>query len=136
IFKYSSQDSSRLDVAAKFIFQSSWFKTEDLSRNLKLTTSNSSLGEDFPTGKDNFIVSAGRPNMVPAGRTIVSPGSIILGLESLDVLWARKTTPKTSNGETSFSLAYGSEAVIPIEISIPTGRTIQRSNEENEDALR
>ncbi|GJZ86050.1 hypothetical protein Tco_0657660 [Tanacetum coccineum] len=28
-----------------------------------------------PTGKDNFIVSAGRPNMVPAGRTIVSPGS-------------------------------------------------------------
>ncbi|GJX34770.1 hypothetical protein Tco_0246327 [Tanacetum coccineum] len=32
-----------------------------------------------PTGKDNFIVSAGRPNMVPAGRTIVSPGSIILG---------------------------------------------------------
>ncbi|GJU34579.1 putative ribonuclease H-like domain-containing protein [Tanacetum coccineum] len=33
----------------------------------------------FPTGKDNFIVSAGRPNMVPAGRTIVSPGSIIFG---------------------------------------------------------
>ncbi|GKC42775.1 putative reverse transcriptase domain-containing protein, partial [Tanacetum coccineum] len=32
-----------------------------------------------PTGKDNFIVSAGRPNMVPAGRTIVSPGSIIFG---------------------------------------------------------
>ncbi|GKA10370.1 hypothetical protein Tco_0689803 [Tanacetum coccineum] len=32
-----------------------------------------------PTGKDNFIVSAGRPNMVPAGKTIVSPGSIILG---------------------------------------------------------
>ncbi|GKC16252.1 hypothetical protein Tco_1013034, partial [Tanacetum coccineum] len=37
-----------------------------------------------PTGKDNFIVSAGRPNMVPAGKTIVSPGSIILGLESSD----------------------------------------------------
>ncbi|GKD58107.1 hypothetical protein Tco_1295616, partial [Tanacetum coccineum] len=55
---------------------------KDLSRNLKLTTSNSSLGEDWyvvPTGKDNFIVSAGRPNMVPAGRIIVSPGSIILG---------------------------------------------------------
>ncbi|GKB86639.1 auxin efflux carrier [Tanacetum coccineum] len=32
-----------------------------------------------PTGKDNFIVSAGRPNMVPAGRTIVSLGSIIFG---------------------------------------------------------
>ncbi|GJS99913.1 putative reverse transcriptase domain-containing protein [Tanacetum coccineum] len=33
-----------------------------------------------PTGKDRFIVSAGRPNMVPAGRTIVSPGNIIFGL--------------------------------------------------------
>ncbi|GJR66534.1 uncharacterized mitochondrial protein-like protein [Tanacetum coccineum] len=32
-----------------------------------------------PTGKDNFIVSAGRPNMVSAGRIIVSPGSITLG---------------------------------------------------------
>ncbi|GJY36348.1 zinc finger, CCHC-type containing protein [Tanacetum coccineum] len=28
-----------------------------------------------PTSKDNFIVSAGRPNMVPTGRTIVSPAS-------------------------------------------------------------
>ncbi|GKC48710.1 hypothetical protein Tco_1071455 [Tanacetum coccineum] len=35
--------------------------------------------ENIPTGKDNFIVSTGRPNMVPAGRTIVSPGSIIFG---------------------------------------------------------
>ncbi|GKA52235.1 hypothetical protein Tco_0745431 [Tanacetum coccineum] len=32
-----------------------------------------------PTSKDIPIVSAGRPNMVPASRTIVSPGSIILG---------------------------------------------------------
>ncbi|GJX15426.1 reverse transcriptase domain-containing protein [Tanacetum coccineum] len=53
-----------------------------------------------------------------------------------NVLWAHKTTPKTSNEETPFSLAYGTEAVIPIEIGIPTRRTIQRSYEENEDALR
>ncbi|GJW90118.1 hypothetical protein Tco_0167671 [Tanacetum coccineum] len=39
----------------------------------------------IPTGKDNFIVSAGRPNMVPAGRTIVSPGSIIFGPGSKDL---------------------------------------------------
>ncbi|GJT07952.1 hypothetical protein Tco_0842414 [Tanacetum coccineum] len=44
---------------------------EDLSRNLKLTGSNSSLGEDFPTGKDNVIVSAGRAKVIPAGRTIL-----------------------------------------------------------------
>ncbi|GKA08507.1 reverse transcriptase domain-containing protein [Tanacetum coccineum] len=30
-----------------------------------------------------------------------------------NVLWAHMTTPKTSNGETPFSLAYGTEVVIP-----------------------
>ncbi|GJW37530.1 hypothetical protein Tco_0060450 [Tanacetum coccineum] len=41
-----------------------------------------------------------------------------------------------SNGETPFSLAYGTEAVIPVEIGIPTRRTIQGSDKENEEALR
>ncbi|GKA76640.1 reverse transcriptase domain-containing protein, partial [Tanacetum coccineum] len=49
------------------------FSTKDLSRNLKLTVSNSSLGEDFPTGKDNVIVSTGRTKVIPAGRTKVIP---------------------------------------------------------------
>ncbi|GKD36430.1 reverse transcriptase domain-containing protein [Tanacetum coccineum] len=38
------------------------------------------------------------------------------------VLWAHRTTPKSSNRETPFSLVYGSEAVIPIEISVETRR--------------
>ncbi|GJV38601.1 reverse transcriptase domain-containing protein [Tanacetum coccineum] len=38
------------------------------------------------------------------------------------VLWAHRTTPKSSNGETPFSLVYGSEAVIPIQISVETRR--------------
>ncbi|GJV95727.1 reverse transcriptase domain-containing protein [Tanacetum coccineum] len=53
-----------------------------------------------------------------------------------NVLWAHKTTPKTSNEETPFSLAYGTKAVIPAEIGIPIRRIIQRSDEENEEALR
>ncbi|GJZ47852.1 reverse transcriptase domain-containing protein [Tanacetum coccineum] len=53
-----------------------------------------------------------------------------------NVLWAHRTTPKMSNGETSFSLAYGTETVIPAEIGIPTRRTIQGSDKENEEALR
>ncbi|GJT09253.1 reverse transcriptase domain-containing protein [Tanacetum coccineum] len=44
--------------------------------------------------------------------------------ELLNVLWAHRTTPKTNNGETQFSLAYGTEAVILVEIGIPTRRTI------------
>ncbi|GKA81459.1 reverse transcriptase domain-containing protein [Tanacetum coccineum] len=53
-----------------------------------------------------------------------------------NMLWAHWTTPKMSNEETPFSLAYGTEAVIPAEIGIPTRRTIQRSDEENKEALR
>ncbi|GJY15657.1 reverse transcriptase domain-containing protein [Tanacetum coccineum] len=53
-----------------------------------------------------------------------------------NVLWAHRTTPKTSNGETPFSLAYGTEAVIPAEIGIPTRRVIQESDERNKETLR
>ncbi|XP_076884510.1 uncharacterized protein LOC143533702 [Bidens hawaiensis] len=49
------------------------------------------------------------------------------------VLWAHRTMPKTSNGETLFSLTYGTEAMIPAEIGAPTQRTLQgeRGDEEN-----
>ncbi|GJU51299.1 reverse transcriptase domain-containing protein [Tanacetum coccineum] len=36
-----------------------------------------------------------------------------------NVLWAHRTSIKQSNGETPFSLTYGSEAVIPAEIGMP-----------------
>nr|XP_009796312.1 PREDICTED: uncharacterized protein LOC104242896 [Nicotiana sylvestris] len=34
----------------------------------------------------------------------------------LKVLWAYRTTPKSSTGEIPFSLVYGSEALIPVEV--------------------
>nr|GEX88902.1 reverse transcriptase domain-containing protein [Tanacetum cinerariifolium] len=39
------------------------------------------------------------------------------------VLWAHRTMIKSSHGDTSFSLTYGTEAVIPTEIGMPTYRT-------------
>ena len=38
------------------------------------------------------------------------------------VLWADRTTPKTSTGQTPFSLVYGCEAVVLVEIALPTSR--------------
>ena len=35
-----------------------------------------------------------------------------------NVLWAYRTTPRRSTGETPFSLTYGAEAVIPTEINL------------------
>nr|GEV54910.1 reverse transcriptase domain-containing protein [Tanacetum cinerariifolium] len=39
------------------------------------------------------------------------------------VLWAHRTMIKLSHGDTPFSLTYGTEAVIPTEIGMPTYRT-------------
>ncbi|CAL1359337.1 unnamed protein product [Linum trigynum] len=51
------------------------------------------------------------------------------------VLWAHRTTFKAATGETTFTLTYGSDAVIPIETAIPTYR-ITMFNEENNNEVR
>nr|GEX39926.1 reverse transcriptase domain-containing protein [Tanacetum cinerariifolium] len=52
------------------------------------------------------------------------------------VLWAHRTTPMSSNGESPFSLVYGSEVVIPIEISVETKRVQDFDSKENEKRRR
>ena len=55
-------------------------------------------------------------------------------LDELDhVLWATRTTPKTATGESPFSLVYGTEAVAPIEIVVPTRRTIHHDPDTNKE---
>ena len=39
-----------------------------------------------------------------------------------NVMWAYRTTPRRSTGETPFSLMYGAEAVIPAEINLCSAR--------------
>ncbi|GJV79621.1 reverse transcriptase domain-containing protein, partial [Tanacetum coccineum] len=51
------------------------------------------------------------------------------------VLWAHCTMIKSSNGDTPFSLTYGTEAVFPAEIGMPTLRTAEVNLEENKEAL-
>lgn len=51
------------------------------------------------------------------------------------VLWAYRTTPRRSTGETPYSLAYGTEAVIPLEIGLPTIRTTLVESGGNDRAL-
>ncbi|GJR65017.1 reverse transcriptase domain-containing protein [Tanacetum coccineum] len=52
------------------------------------------------------------------------------------VLWAHRTTIKVSTGDTPFSLVYGTEAVIPAEIGMPTIRTAEVNIATNEDERR
>ncbi|GJV94850.1 reverse transcriptase domain-containing protein [Tanacetum coccineum] len=51
------------------------------------------------------------------------------------VLWAHRTMIKSSNGETPFSLTYGAEAVIPVEIGMPTLRTTEVDMIKNNEDL-
>ncbi|XP_071714577.1 uncharacterized protein [Rutidosis leptorrhynchoides] len=55
--------------------------------------------------------------------------------ELSNVLWAYRTTFKKSTGETHFSLAYGSEAMIPAEILVPTHRVANFDETANNEAL-
>ncbi|GKA78783.1 reverse transcriptase domain-containing protein [Tanacetum coccineum] len=55
--------------------------------------------------------------------------------ELTHVLWAHRTMIKSSNGDTSFSLTYGTKAVIPAEIGMPTLRTSEVDLVQNNEAL-
>ncbi|XP_076956362.1 uncharacterized protein LOC143631484 [Bidens hawaiensis] len=48
------------------------------------------------------------------------------------VLWAFRTQKNSSNSETPFSLTYGTEAVIPTEIGIPSARVLLINNNDRE----
>ncbi|CAL8161972.1 unnamed protein product [Prunus armeniaca] len=52
-----------------------------------------------------------------------------------EVLWAYRTTQGSSTGETPFSLTFGSEAVIPVEIGIPTHRVAYFDPKQNGEQL-
>nr|GEX78843.1 reverse transcriptase domain-containing protein [Tanacetum cinerariifolium] len=52
------------------------------------------------------------------------------------VLWAHRTMIKSSHGDTPFSLTYGTKAVIPTEIEMPTYRTAAVDVVYNDEELR
>ncbi|KAL0356050.1 UNVERIFIED_CONTAM: hypothetical protein Sradi_4051900 [Sesamum radiatum] len=56
--------------------------------------------------------------------------------ELTSALWAYRTTPRGSIGESPFSLVYSTEAVIPAELSLPSHRVMNFFEECNENLLR
>ena len=53
-----------------------------------------------------------------------------------EVLWAYRTTQKSATRETPFALAFGTEAVAPVEVGIRSPRVELASEEQNDEALR
>ncbi|XP_074363998.1 uncharacterized protein LOC141704708 [Apium graveolens] len=56
--------------------------------------------------------------------------------ELLWILWAYRTTPRTSTGETPFRMAYGTEALVPVEVELESYRTEVYNMETNNFRLR
>ncbi|XP_074371120.1 uncharacterized protein LOC141712181 [Apium graveolens] len=53
-----------------------------------------------------------------------------------NILWAYRTSLRTSPGETPFKLAHGTEAMLPIEVRSPSHRAINFDEIDNEKGLR
>jgi len=51
------------------------------------------------------------------------------------ILWTYRTTPRWSKGKTPFSITYGSEAIIPLEVGCPTIRTSLFTLDNNDKLL-
>ena len=52
------------------------------------------------------------------------------------VLWAYRTTRKSATQETAFALAFGTEAIAPVEMGLKSPRIELASAEHNKEALR
>ncbi|XP_071699844.1 uncharacterized protein [Rutidosis leptorrhynchoides] len=98
---------------------------------------------------NDIVCRYGLPNEIANGQVEVTNKEILAGIKArlglsqtkwVDevpyVLWAHRTMPKWSMGETPFSLVYGTEVVIPAEIRVPTQRILVFDTENNSSILR
>ncbi|XP_077232023.1 uncharacterized protein LOC143865804 [Tasmannia lanceolata] len=51
--------------------------------------------------------------------------------ELYHVLWAYRTTPRTATGESPFNLSFETEAVIPVDVGVPSPRIINFNEQIN-----
>nr|XP_011463535.1 PREDICTED: uncharacterized protein LOC105351280 [Fragaria vesca subsp. vesca] len=53
-----------------------------------------------------------------------------------EVLWTLRTTPTTATGESPYLLSYSTEAMIPVEMEVPSERVMAYNPEKNGTGLR
>nr|GEW59059.1 hypothetical protein [Tanacetum cinerariifolium] len=88
---------------------------------------------------DNIVCRFGLPEEIVSDNRIkahLSEGNKNWLEEHPRVLWAHRTMIKSSNDDTLFSLTYGTEAVIPAEIRMPTYSTTVVDAVHNDEELR
>ncbi|GKA08289.1 reverse transcriptase domain-containing protein [Tanacetum coccineum] len=83
----------------------------------------------------NGLVESANKSLMEGIKTRLGMDTVGWVDELPNVMWAHQTFIKQSDGETTFSLTYGSEAVIPTEIGMPTYRTMMIREGFNEEVL-
>ncbi|GKC51095.1 reverse transcriptase domain-containing protein [Tanacetum coccineum] len=102
------------------------------AENLKIRLISTSVYH--PQGKG--AVERANKSLLRGITTRLEKGGSAWAEEVPNVLWAHQTMKKTSNGETPFILTYGTKAVIPAEIGMPTHITSGVNERTNDQELR
>nr|GEV36573.1 reverse transcriptase domain-containing protein [Tanacetum cinerariifolium] len=87
-------------------------------------------------GQSNGLVERANRSLGEGIKSRLREGNKNWVEELPHVLWAHRTMIKSSHGDTPFSLTYGTEAVIPTEIGMPTYRTAAIDVVNNDEELR
>jgi hypothetical protein len=98
-------------------------------------------------GIEQKVTSVYHPQ--PNGQVEVTNRTIVNGIKTRlegakgnwiwelpSVLWAHRTTESSATGESPYNLVYGSEAVIPAEVGVPTLRTLTPRPDGDEEQRR
>nr|GEX52410.1 reverse transcriptase domain-containing protein [Tanacetum cinerariifolium] len=87
-------------------------------------------------GQSNGLVERANRSLGEGIKSRLGEGNKNWVEELSHVLWAHRTMIKSSHGDTPFSLTYGTKAVIPTEIGMPTYRTAAVDMVSNDEELR
>nr|GFB93837.1 reverse transcriptase domain-containing protein [Tanacetum cinerariifolium] len=87
-------------------------------------------------GQSNGLVERANRSLGEGIKAHLREGNKNWVEELSHVLWAYRTMIKSSHGDTPFSLTYGTKAVIPAEIGMPTYRTTVVDVVNNDEELR
>nr|GEW82526.1 hypothetical protein [Tanacetum cinerariifolium] len=86
--------------------------------------------------QSNGLVERANRSLGEGIKARLGKGNKIWVEELPHVLWAHRTMIKSSHGDTPFLLIYGTEAVIPAKIGMPTYRTAAVDVVHNDEELR
>ncbi|GAB2290272.1 hypothetical protein Dimus_038097 [Dionaea muscipula] len=107
-------------------------KFKDLCREYEIDHRYASVA--YP--QSNGQVKVTNKTLVNGLKTRVSKAKGNWIIELPTILWSYRTTPRAATGGTPFSLAFGVEAVVPVEIGIHSYRIKHFSEKSNDSELR